>query len=310
MIWHLILSMQVWHWLLESTVIAVFWGTFGWRTSRLVGQRARPICPAHPPFAQTILGAGRAKTTILCLQHCDVLLFKNNLIGWHCWELMLQLLSFRGCNVLQMLCKVAFGSRVGVWCPMGGSLTIELQWNKILDETTPDYKSRKLDILFVNCNLLTFAYILAMLAIFLSSFHIPFAFLDSHHLNGNHPRPNWRRGCETGGELDHSEPLGKEAKNLDAWTKMGMKFLHNIGWVVGSWLVNCFFCVNMHCFLFYLWCWCWCWSCWCWLSVPALCSSSFCTWRYWKSLDGRFRQIACRRHQRVSMRKLLVDKRW
>lgn len=133
----------------------------------------------------------------------------------------------------------------------------------------------------VNCNWLTFAFVLAILTISLSSFAL--AFLGIHHLNGNHPcnpadDPHPARGCETGGELDHSEPLGKEAKNLDAWTKMGMKLLHNDGWVVGSWLVNwckCFFVSICIALLVYLWCWCWCWSCWCWLSVPALSSSSF-----------------------------------
>ena len=155
----------------------------------------------------------------------------------------------------------------------------------------------------VNCNWLTFAFVLAILTISLSSFAL--AFLGIHHLNGNHPcdpadNPHPARGCETGGELDHSEPLGKEAKNLDAWTKMGMKLLHNDGWVVGSWLVNwckCFFCINMHrlvvlsLVLVLV------------LVVLVLVKRSrtffqqFPLWRYWKSLDRLFRQIACRRHQ-------------
>lgn len=132
----------------------------------------------------------------------------------------------------------------------------------------------------VNCNWLTFAFLLAMLTISLSSFQIPFAFLDSHHLNGNHPcdptddlrmRDGWRTGS-----LWTLGQGGEKLRRLDV--SMGMKLLHNVGWVVGSWLVNwckCFFVSICIALLFYLWCWCWCWSCWCWLSVPAPSSSSF-----------------------------------
>ena len=143
-----------------------------------------------------------------------------------------------------------------------------------------------------------------MLTIFLSSFQIPFALLDSHHLNGNHPRPNWRPlrcffvtlhpqsrprmrdGWRTGSLWTLGQG-GEKLRRLDV--SMGMKLLQQcwvkwmaVGWLImGEWLVvgwlidvKCFFVSLCIALLFYLWCWCW--SCWCWLSVPALCSSSFC----------------------------------